>query len=769
MKKFLIIILSFLFVQNIVAQKNKTVLPDTLTSKTDLEEVVISSGNFVEKRKNVAQKIDVIAAKTIAKANAQNTGDLLASTGKIFVQKSQQGGSSPVIRGFEASRILIVVDGVRMNNAIYRAGHLQNVITMDQNSLARVEVMYGPSSTTYGSDALGGIIHLITKSPLLSADKKKLLTGTAFSRYSTVNNEKTIHADVSIGVKKLAWFQSYNYSNFGDMKMGNNYRDKYPDFGRRSFYIDRINGVDTILKNNDDRVQKFSGYKQWDIIQKFLIKPTPNSSHLFNFQLSNSTNVPRYDRLQDTRNFGGTIGTALRFAEWYYGPQTRLLGAYEFNFRKKLFFDEVKANVNYQYVKESRQTREYKRYDRFESQVEKVNVFGVTISGRKIIGDHEFILGTDAQLNDVKSVALRTNLTNSSTSKILTRYPEGKFSMNSFGIYMQHTYKFTSKKFVLNDGIRLQFVNLKSNVIDNSFLRLPDTAVSQNNVAVTGNIGFVYRPTNTTTLKTAVSSAFRAPNIDDLSKVFESSTAARQVVVPNASLKPEFTYNVDVEISQVIAKAVKVELTGFYSIFNNAIITAPFLLNGQDSVIFNGVQSQVLASQNVNRANVYGFNFALDATFLKNFYVRTSVGFTKGRYKTDVTVPSTIYEKQVNGFYALVKRNVSTKPLDHIPPAIGKTSIGFQKNKISTELHFLYNGWKYLNDYNADGEDNAQYATADGMPAWMTVNIKVQLEINKNVQMQIGLENIFDRNYRYFASGFSAGGRNFYTTARLNF
>ncbi len=198
MKKFLIIILSFLFVQNIVAQKNKTVLPDTLTSKTDLEEVVISSGNFVEKRKNVAQKIDVIAAKTIAKANAQNTGDLLASTGKIFVQKSQQGGSSPVIRGFEASRILIVVDGVRMNNAIYRAGHLQNVITMDQNSLARVEVMYGPSSTTYGSDALGGIIHLITKSPLLSADKKKLLTGTAFSRYSTVNNEKTIHADVSI-------------------------------------------------------------------------------------------------------------------------------------------------------------------------------------------------------------------------------------------------------------------------------------------------------------------------------------------------------------------------------------------------------------------------------------------------------------------------------------------------------------------------------------------------------------------------------------------
>lgn len=769
MKNFLIIIVLLLFVQNIVAQKNKPVLSDTLNGKNDLEEVVISSGNFIEKRKNIAQKIDVISAKTIAKINAQNTGDLLASTGKIFVQKSQQGGSSPIIRGFEASRILIVVDGVRMNNAIYRAGHLQNVITMDQNSLARVEVMYGPSSTTYGSDALGGIIHLVTKSPLLSVDKKILVTGTAFTRYSTVNNEKTIHADVSLGGKNSAWFQSYNYSDFGDMKMGNNYRDKYPDFGRRSFYIDRINGVDTILKNNDDRIQKFSGYKQWDIIQKFLIKPTSNSSHLFNFQLSNSTNVPRYDRLQDTRNFGGALGTTLRFAEWYYGPQTRFLGAYEFNFTKKLFFNEVKANVNYQYVQESRQTREYRRYDRFESQVENVNVFGVNISGRKLIGDHEFILGTDAQLNDVGSVALRTNLTDGSTSNILTRYPDGKNSMNSFGIYLQHTYKFKSQKLVLNDGIRLQFVNLKSNVLDNSFLRLPDTSVMQNNVAVTGNIGLVYRPTNTTTLKTAVSSAFRAPNIDDLSKVFESSTAARQVVVPNASLKPEFTYNMDVEISQVLAKAVKVELTGFYSIFNNAIIKGPFSLNGQDSITFNSVRSQVLASQNANRARVYGFNFAIDATFLKSFYVRTSVGFTKGRYKTDVAVPSTIYEQQANGSYSIAKRNVSSKPLDHIPPVIGKTSIGFQKNKISTELYFMYNGWKYLDDYNADGEDNAQYATADGMPGWITANLKAQLEINKNIQIQIGVENIFDRNYRYFASGFSAGGRNFYSTARLNF
>ncbi len=168
----------------------------------NLEEIVISSSNYAEKKKNIAQKIEVISSKTIAQINSQNTGDLLINTGKVFVQKSQQGGSSTILRGFEASRILPIVDGVRMNNAIYRSGHLQNVITTDQNSLARVEVIYGPSSTTYGSDALGGIIQLITKAPVLSSDKSFLITGIAFSRYNTVNNEKTVHFDVSMGGKK---------------------------------------------------------------------------------------------------------------------------------------------------------------------------------------------------------------------------------------------------------------------------------------------------------------------------------------------------------------------------------------------------------------------------------------------------------------------------------------------------------------------------------------------------------------------------------------
>jgi hemoglobin/transferrin/lactoferrin receptor protein len=757
MKKIYLICVALLVTIGSMAQT----APDSL--EKSMEEVVVSASKFLEKKKNIAQKIDVISAKSIALINAQNTGDLLINTGKIFVQKSQQGGSSPVIRGFEASRVMLVIDGIRMNNAIYRSGHLQNAITVDQNMLQRVEVMYGPASTIYGSDGLGGIIHLQTKNPVLSGVDKKLVThGAAFARYSSANNEKTIHADASIGGNRVAWLQAYTYSDFGDMQMGNQYPDKYPNFGRRSQYIGQVNGVDSVLTNPDDRVQKFSGYRQWDITQKLLVRQSNKITHLLNFQYSNTNDVPRYDRLQDIRN-----GT-LRFAEWYYGPQKRVLGAYEFAATNLGFVDEIKANINYQDIEESRQTREYRRYDRFDSRVEKVKVWGFNASARKKWNANELTFGIDGQLNDLQSVATRTNLTTGAVSALDTRYPDGKNKMNYFGVFAQHIYKLGNGKWVLNDGIRFQAVNLSSSLVNNSFFRLPDTMFKQNNTALSGNIGLIYNPQKNTRISLSLSTGFRTPNIDDLAKLFESSTAAKQVVVPNGNIKPEYTYNIDLSLTQQLADKVTVELTGFYTLLRNALVKAPFKVNGQDSIVYNGVKSQVLANQNSNKGRLYGFSASLSFAITKQITFSSDISYANGRFDTDPAVANSIYEKQANGTYLLVKRNVNSKPLDHIPPVIGKTALVYQSAKLRLELFAIYNGRKRLDQFNADGEDNAQYATADGMPGWITANWRGSYAINKAMTIQAGAENIFDRNYRYFASGFSAPGRNLYTALRVN-
>lgn len=743
-------------------QKNQA---DSSLKYIQLNEVVISANRFIEKKKNVVQKIDIISSRYIASANTQNTGDLLMSTGNVFVQKSQQGGSSPVIRGFEASRVLLVIDGVRLNNAIYRSGHLQNVITVDQNTLERVEVMYGPSSTLYGSDALGGVINFRTRSPKLADSNQTFpVNGSAFARFSSANNELTSHATINVGFKRFGFLSSFTFSDFEDIKMGRNYSDKYPNFGRRTYFIGEVAGQDSILINKDDRIQKFSGYRQWDLMQKVLFRQSDKISHMWNVQFSNSTDIPRYDRLQNT--FNGT----LRYAKWYYGPQKRHLYAYEFNAeRLKGFFTQVRANLNFQNIHESRYTREYKRYDRLDTRIERIKVLGLTLDARKIWGNNELSMGIDGQLNDLKSLGKRTNILTGRVSKIDSRYPDGINYMNNFGIFVQHIFKMLNGKLVLNDGIRLQTTSLHSTIIDTSIqLHLPYTDIKQKNFAVTGNVGLVFNESNWR-LSAIISSGFRSPNIDDLSKIFESSTSARQLIVPNPNIKPEYTYNTDLGVSRLINNKIKLEMTGFYTLFTSAIVVAPFKFKGQDSIDYQGVTSQIIANQNKNKAWLYGFNVGLTLDISESLSFLSNFNYTRGRYETDKNKLTYVYQKQADNTYSAVQQKVSSKPLDHIPPFFGKTSLLYYNNRFNTEFFMLYNGWKKLDQFNPDGEDNAQYATPDGSPSWITYNVRANCKLNNHINIQGAVENLTNKNYRYFASGISAPGRNLIITLRANF
>ena len=161
-----------------------------------LDEIVLSASKGQEKRSRIAEQVVVISREEIKSLAPQTSADLLGNLPGVKVQKSQFGGGSPVLRGMEANRVLLVVDGVRMNNAIYRMGHLQNSITVSPNIIDRTEVIFGPSSVVYGSDALGGVIHYYTKTPKYSENKQ--VNTAIYSRYGSVNNEFTIQGSVEI-------------------------------------------------------------------------------------------------------------------------------------------------------------------------------------------------------------------------------------------------------------------------------------------------------------------------------------------------------------------------------------------------------------------------------------------------------------------------------------------------------------------------------------------------------------------------------------------
>jgi hemoglobin/transferrin/lactoferrin receptor protein len=704
-----------------------------------LEQTVIAANRGEESLRKVNPQVVSIPFKEIRQFNPQTSADLLQLSGQAFVQKSQQGGGSPVLRGFEANRVLLVIDGVRLNNAIYRAGHLQNVITIDPNLLERAEIVMGPSSVMYGSDALGGVINFKTRDPLLAEKNQKLrISGNSFTRYSSANQEKTLHTSLSIGGQKWGSLSSITFSDFDDLMSGNQRNPAYGDWGKRTFYVERINNVDSSVKASNVNLQKGSGYQQLDILQKFIWNPKANIQHGLNLQLSTSSDVPRYDRLTQT-------ASALpRFAEWYYGPQKRQLASYHYkNNRSTFAWDKLIFRVSAQGIEESRVSRRYRR-NSLESQIEKVNVFSTNLDLSKQIGKHDFRYGFEGTYQKVNSTASARDIQVDTTFNIATRYPDGGSIYRTLAGYFSHSWEINNH-WIFNQGIRISDVWLESKFDDKTYFPFLFNRVAQHNTAPNASIGIIYFPSEDWKISLSGSSGFRAPNVDDIGKVFESTPG--QVIIPNPSLRPEYAWNGELGITRFWNQNTKVELVGWYTLLQNAITTGKTQLAGQDSIIFQGVKSRVTSQTNTQEAYLAGGSASIESQVTKHFKISSSLNYTYGRIKTDTV----------------------DYPLDHIPPVYGKTSFRLQHGKFKGEFFMLYSGAKRIKDYNLIGEDNFPNATPFGMPAWCTFNLRTSYQINNLVWVQVGLDNLLDTHYRQFSSNISAPGRNLQLTLRADF
>lgn len=718
---------------------------DTIKTQ-NIEEIKIHSEKInVNKQQNSSQ-VEIITKEKIEFQNFQNTADMLSNSGALFVQKSQQGGGSPVIRGFEASRVLLLVDGVRMNNLIFRAGHLQNVITVDENLLENTLIQYGPTSTLYGSDALGGAVNMLTKKPTFGSGLK----GNVVTRYSSVNEEKSGYFDFSYGGKNWASLTAFSYNDFGDMKMGKKKNHNGDYFGERVYYANTYFDPNTNLyvnenvENSDKYTQVGSAYQQWNFLQKFIYKTNSNWKHSINFQFSNSSNIGRYDRL--TERSGGNM----TFAEWYYGPQKRILGIYTIEKEDFIGKTDFRVDASYQKVEESRHDRRFSgsNKDKIRNQMEDVDVFSINGQFESKIWNGNLYYGIENYYETLNSTANRVNINTGEITSANTRYPDGANSMMRNDAYVSFNKKMEKWNFTL--GGRVGYTQLKSELIDNSTFQFPFTTIEQNNFTYSANAGLVYNTSENFILKTNIGTGYRAPNIDDLAKIFDTSTNSI-LIIPNNDLGPEKTVTTD--FGFVVKSADNkhnIETTYYYTTIKNAIVTKEFSLNGQTQIDNDndGIASTIFANQNAGNAFITGFSTSLKSTLYKNLILSGNFNYTLGR---------------------VIEDNNSRRPMDHIPPYYGKIGVNYKPNWGELEAYMLFNGKKRLKDYSTSGEDNLQYAPANGMYAWETYNFKATSKDLSGFRIYGGVENILDTQYRVFASGINAAGRNFYGGVKYSF
>lgn len=717
-----------------------------------LDEVVLSVFKGDAKTNRVAEQIAVVTSKEIQQISPQTSADLLAAVPGIKVQKSQFGGGSPVLRGMESNRVLLVVDGVRMNNAIYRKGHLQNSITVSPNQLDRTEIVFGPSSVVYGSDALGGVIHYYTKTPKLS--EKTEVNTSFFNRFSSINNEITTNASIEISAKNWASFTSISYSDFGDLKMGRNRSHGFDDWGKVFFYSQNTDDFfsATQTANDDPNLQRNTGFNQTDLLQKFFIPLSPKTDLKLNFQYSSSSDVPRFDRLDEQS------GGVLKFAEWYYGPQDRLLVSPQIDIKPgKGWLDKGTFTLAYQNIKESRIQRRFGSLDRSYRE-EEVDIFSINGDFSVPLTENKkrnLTYGFEFSHNDVNSNSFGRTL-NVSGNEILgfagefavqSRYPDGGSSYMSSAVYAGYRQDLNSKS-TLNTGVRFTRTNLKATWIDQTFINLPDTDIELNNSAFTLTAGYVYRPNKNWQLNSVISSGFRSPNIDDVGRVREKSG---NVTVPNINVRPEFAYNAEIGIQKYFNdRRFRIGFNTYYTLLEHYIIRDNFTLNNSSTILYDGELGNIVANQNRETAYVFGYTASYQGKLSSKLSTSGFITYTKGRtYDTD-------------------------EPLSSIPPLFGQFDLNYVDDKLQLGASFRFNSKKDISDFNiTEGIDNHDLTpivnpsgTTEteiyyGSPSWVTLGFNSSYAFNQNWKLQGMINNVFDQHYREFASGISAPGRNF--------
>ncbi len=703
----------------------------------NLQEVMISANKWKTVKNEIANYIVTIPKKSIVLNMPPTTADMLSDNNQIFVQKSQLGGGSPIIRGFAANRILLIVDGVRLNNAIYRSGNLQNILQVDVNSIQNTEIIFGPGTNIYGSDALGGVIDVQMIKPVLNITPKWKTSGHTYIRAGTAAKERTFHTDINIANNRLGFLSSFSITHFDDLKMGTK---GYPELEQLQ-YVTRIKGKDTIVKNTNPNIQKFSGYTQRNFLQKIRYNFDDKSQLNAGFYFSNTSPVSRYDRLIQISK------GKLKYAQWNYSPQSWMMANISLKkFKITRFWDKSLFNISYQLIKEGRNDRKYQS-NWLRKRIEKVNVLSFTADFNKKLNHNKWLFyGILINFNNISSSGIKQNIITGELKSTSSRYPDGSSQAFQSGAYISIKKIFENIPLTFIGGIRLSQASLISNFIDTSYYHLPFNKIKLNNNAITGSVGINYHP-GTYNIRANFSSGFRAPNLDDVAKIFDSEPG--NVVVPNKNLKPEYIYNLGVGIQKNFKKWAEFEINIFYSYLNNAMVRRNFNLNGQDSIYYDGTLSRVQAVVNTGWATIYGFSADIDIQPVPYFGLKGHLTFTKGS-------------------------DDSGNSLRHIPPIFGATDFYFEKDKLRLLINIEFNGEVSYNQL-APSERNKSYLyvlNKSGLPyspSWRTYNFKGTYALSNKFLLSFAIENITDYRYRPYSSGISAPGRNFAAGLRYRF
>lgn len=454
------------------------------TASAELDQVIVTAQRQKHPAVAIPYSVKAVNRQYLDAMMPRSAPEALTGLNGVFVQKTNHGGGSPFLRGFTGNQVLVLVDGIRLNNATFRYGPNQYLNTIDVNSINRLEIVRGTGAVPYGSDAIGGVLQLFTHEPGFSKVPGSL-HGHVTGRYVTQNMEKSYASSLEYSRKRLAIAAGFSLRDFG-----------------------HLYGGDTTGR------QSPSGYKEWALNVKGKMAITEKMQLTLAHQFLQQRHVPVYHKV-----------VLENFALNEFEPQQRMLNYAKLSLQgRSRWITQVEATVSWQQTVEGRVSRKngssISRHEKDE-----VNTGGFTLNLRSNLSSAWWAnSGVELYADHVGSTAFTTD--NGKIENKRGLYPDGA----SYGNYSAYTiHHITAGRWTIDAGARFNAFNI----------RISDTTLGRvvlRPLAVVGNVGLVYAITPGHRVYASFSSGYRAPNIDDMGTL---GIVDFRYEIPAPSLKPE--------------------------------------------------------------------------------------------------------------------------------------------------------------------------------------------------------------------------------------
>jgi len=652
--------------------------PTTFTLNNDF---VITARRVESTDFDSPEAITVINTLQLEQEMPRSTPEALEGATGVFLQKTNHGGGSPFIRGLTGNQNLMMIDGIRLNNATFRYGPNQYLNTVDQLMVERIEVVRGAGSVLYGSDAMGGVVNVISKSPVYS-NKGFKAGGNVFVKLMSYDMEKTGRAALNLSGEKIAFTGGFTYKDFGDIEAGG-------DIGK----------------------QTPTAYQEYSGDAKLKVKLGGNNELIFAYQYDKQSNVPRYDQIING------------YTKYHFDPQIRQLAYLRLKTsHQNNWFKQINFTGSFNQSDETR-IKQKEGSEKSITENDRVNTFGGSVEVNSYPSENWYFSSGIEFYHDIVH-SDRTVSEGGEISHERGYYPDGATS-SSLALYTSQTLDVNSFSFIL--GGRFNGYVIKAS--DEEF---GDVDVNPN--AFVGSLSTIYHWGEHFNVIASIYSAFRAPNINDLSSF---GTFNYGIEVPNPGLNPEKSLNFELGLKARYER-VSASVFFFHCQLTDLIDRVDAQYNGQDSI--DG--EKVYRKENIASAYVQGFETEVQYSLVSWLSVNGNLTYTYGQNET------------------------SDEPMRRIPPLNGKLGLHYNcKCGFWSRLELLSAGDQ---DRLSNGDIRDSRIPDGGTPGWNVLNLRTGYNW-KWLEVTAGLNNIFDKAYRTHGSGVDGYGRSVWLAVNLKF